>query len=135
MSIVLGTNDLAKYPFLEEAGQYIRETHLILDDFGGSEFTHIIERAKKRIELELIDGKVKMLVSSSISKAGILWNITGSFSKDEFLVSEIKPDIPYIVTLEIKPTVNVIPGNYTLTISARYENSVTISKIVDMTIK
>ena len=84
---------------------------------------------------ELIDGKVKMLVSSSISKAGILWNITGSFSKDEFLVSEIKPDIPYIVTLEIKPTVNVVPGNYTLTISARYENSVTISKIVDMTIK
>ncbi|HET8792530.1 MAG TPA: hypothetical protein VFM31_01955, partial [Nitrososphaeraceae archaeon] len=58
MSIVLGTSDLAKYPFLEEAGKYIRETHFSLDDFGRSEFTHIIERAKKRIELELIDGKV-----------------------------------------------------------------------------
>jgi hypothetical protein len=41
----------------------------------------------------MIDGKVKMLVSSSISKARILWNITSSFSKDEFLLLEIKPDI------------------------------------------
>ncbi|MGE3858517.1 MAG: DNA primase [Nitrososphaeraceae archaeon] len=58
MSIVLGNDDLAKYPFLEEAGKYIRETHFSLDDFGRSEFTHIIERAKKRIEFELIEGKV-----------------------------------------------------------------------------
>jgi len=37
----------------------------------------------------------------------------------------------YIVILEIKPTEKVVHGNYTLTISARYENSVTYSKIVD----
>ena len=84
---------------------------------------------------ELIHGKVKMLISSSISKAGILWNITGNFSKDELLLSEIKSDMPYNVTLEIKPTEKVVPGNYTLTISARYENSVTYSKIVDMIIR
>lgn len=58
MSIILGNDDLAKYPFLEEAGKYIRETHFNLDDFDRSEFSHIIERAKKRIEYELIEGKV-----------------------------------------------------------------------------
>lgn len=58
MSIILGNEDLAKYPFLEEAGKYIRETHFDLDDLGRSEFSHIIERARKRIEYELIEGKV-----------------------------------------------------------------------------
>ena len=58
MSIILGKDDLAKYPFLEEAGNYIRETHFDLDEFNRSEFLHIIERASKRIEFELIQGKV-----------------------------------------------------------------------------
>ncbi|MGZ5548553.1 MAG: hypothetical protein ACXWFZ_11445 [Nitrososphaeraceae archaeon] len=39
------------------------------------------------------------------------------------------------LTLDIKPTKNVIPGNYTLTVSARYENSITYSKIIDMIIR
>ena len=82
------------------------------------------------------DGKVKMFVSSSISKSGQLWNITGNFSKDEFLISEIPTTMPYNLTLDINPTKDVIPGNYTLTISARYnENSITYSKIIDMIIR
>ena len=51
---------LAKYPFLEEAGTYVRESHFDLDDFNRSEFLHIIERASKRIEFALIQGKVFM---------------------------------------------------------------------------
>ena len=58
MSIILGKDDLAKYPFLEEAGTYIRESHFDLDDFNRSEFLHIIERSIKRIEFALIQGKV-----------------------------------------------------------------------------
>jgi DNA primase large subunit len=58
LSIILGNDDLAKYPFLEEAGKYIKETHFELEDFDRSEFSHIIERAKKRIDYELIEGKV-----------------------------------------------------------------------------
>lgn len=82
------------------------------------------------------DDKVKMLVSSSISKSGILWNITGSFSKEEFLMSEINPTtMSYNLILEVKPTKNVVSGNYTLTISARYENIITYSKILDMIIR
>jgi virginiamycin B lyase len=73
-----------------------------------------------------------MFVSSSISKSGRLFNITGDFSNDEFLISEISPNtMPYNLTLDIKPTKNVIHGNYTLTVSARYENSITYSKILD----
>ena len=81
------------------------------------------------------DGRIKMFVSSSISKSGQLWNITGNFSNDEFLISDISSNIPYNLTLDIKPTKNVIPGNYTLTVSARYENSITYSKIIDMIIR
>ncbi|HSF49657.1 MAG TPA: hypothetical protein VLA74_02760, partial [Nitrososphaeraceae archaeon] len=82
------------------------------------------------------DDKVKMLVSSSISKSGILWNITDSFSKEEFLMSEINPTtMSYNLILEVKPTKNVVSGNYTLTISARYENIITYSKILDMIIR
>jgi DNA primase large subunit len=58
LSIILGNDDLAKYPFLEEAGKYIKETHFELEDFDRFEFSHIIERAKKRIEQEVIEGKV-----------------------------------------------------------------------------
>ena len=44
--------------------------------------------------------------------------------------------MPYNLTLDINPTKDVIPGNYTLTISARYnENSITYSKIIDMIIR
>jgi DNA primase large subunit len=60
LSIILGKDDLAKYPFLEEAGTYVRESHFDLDDFNRSEFLHIIERASKRIEFALIQGKVFM---------------------------------------------------------------------------
>jgi DNA primase large subunit len=58
LSIILGKDDLAKYPFLEEAGIYIRESYFDLDDFNRSEFLHIIERATKRVEFALIQGKV-----------------------------------------------------------------------------
>jgi DNA primase large subunit len=58
LSIILGKDDLAKYPFLEEAGTCIRESYFDLDDFNRSEFLHIIERATKRVEFALIQGKV-----------------------------------------------------------------------------
>ena len=54
-------------------------------------------------KFEVDDGKVEMFVSSSISKSGQLWNITSNFSNDKFLLSDISSDIPYNLTLEIKP--------------------------------
>lgn len=57
MEINLGTGDLAKYPFLNEVSQYIRDTHFSLEEFDRPDMTHILERATNRISLEM-DGTV-----------------------------------------------------------------------------
>ncbi len=50
MSIKLGTNDLAKYPFLNEAALYVKETHFDLQEFDRGEMDFIINRFFKKIE-------------------------------------------------------------------------------------
>ena len=79
---------------------------------------------------------INMLVTSSISESGQLWNITGEFSKDRFHLSDIvSAEKPYEIALEVNPTDNAVPGNYTLTVSARYNNDITVSKMVDMNVR
>jgi DNA primase large subunit len=58
LSIKLGTGDLAKYPFLNEASDYIRETHFDFEEFNRPEMKHIIDRAAERIEIEITNGTV-----------------------------------------------------------------------------
>ena len=50
LSIRLGTNDLAKYPFLNEAALYVKETHFDLKEFDRHEMDFIINRSFKKIE-------------------------------------------------------------------------------------
>ena len=87
-----------------------------------------------------------MSVTSSISKDGKLSNLTSNFSQDSIpikdlgLVSSNIPQIgssaPYKISLEVNPTEGgVTPGNYTLTITARYGSDIAISKIVDLIIQ
>jgi virginiamycin B lyase len=83
---------------------------------------------------------VTMFVTSSVSKNGSLLNLTSSFSKDRFLTTDLPisaaaPYQPYKITLEINPTKDIVPGNYTLTISARYNDDITVSKIIDLDIQ
>ncbi len=83
---------------------------------------------------------ITMDVTSSIAKNGKLANLTSSFSQDNILVlekprSEIGPSPQLKTTLEINPTRDSIPGNYTLTISAKHNKDITVSKIVDLEIK
>ena len=82
---------------------------------------------------------VTMGVTSSIAKNGKLANITSSFSQYtislEKSASDIGPSPQSKTTLEINPTKDVIPGNYTLTISAKYGKDITVSKMVDIEIK
>ena len=48
----LGTDELAKYPFLAEAGQYLKDKGFTLDQFGNDpDLKPIIEKAYNRIEL------------------------------------------------------------------------------------
>jgi DNA primase large subunit len=49
--------DLAKYPFLNEAGDYLRESGFGWEELDRQDMKYIIDRAAERVELE-VDGKL-----------------------------------------------------------------------------
>ncbi len=56
-SIQFGKGDLAKYPFLSEAGSYLKELDYSLDEFNDASRKRVIDRAMERIMVTL-DGQV-----------------------------------------------------------------------------
>ncbi len=50
--------DLAKYPFLSEASEYIRQLGLSIEDIATPEYGPVVERAEKRLEEALSKGRV-----------------------------------------------------------------------------
>jgi DNA primase large subunit len=50
-------SDLAKYPFLNEAGEYLRESSFGWEELDRPDMKYIIDRAAERIEME-VDGKI-----------------------------------------------------------------------------
>ena len=56
-SIEMAGSDLAKYPFLNEAGEYLRESSFGWEELDRPDMKHIIDRAAERIEIE-VNGKV-----------------------------------------------------------------------------
>jgi DNA primase large subunit len=52
-SIRMGTGDLAKYPFLNETGEYLRGSGFGWDELERQDMKDIIDRAAERIELEV----------------------------------------------------------------------------------
>jgi DNA primase large subunit len=60
-AIKLGSGDLAKYPFLREAGDYVRQTGLNWDELASPEFTNILDRAVERIEVAASGGVYEKL--------------------------------------------------------------------------
>jgi DNA primase large subunit len=56
-TIRLGTGDLAKYPFLNEAGEYMRQAGFTLEELGRPEMAVILDRATQRVE-EAVAGNV-----------------------------------------------------------------------------
>lgn len=53
----MGSSELAKYPFLQEASDYIQETKFDFAEFDRPEMIHIINRAVEKLENEL-KGKI-----------------------------------------------------------------------------
>ena len=49
----LGTADLAKYPFLNEASKFLSESHFDVDEFNRPEMKYILDRAANRVEVEM----------------------------------------------------------------------------------
>ena len=107
--------------------------------------TPLINTSELSSDISNIDTKVNepinisMSATSSISKNGKLDNLTAQFSPTSLIVSEPQlngtSSSPQTISFKIEPTKEVIPGNYTLTISAKYNDELTVSKIVDMFIK
>ena len=56
-NIQFGRGDLAKYPFLSEAGNYLRELDYSLDEFDDPSKKRVIDRAVERI-IAALDGQV-----------------------------------------------------------------------------
>ncbi len=50
-SIKMGTGDLAKYPFLNEAGEYMRKSGFGWEELGRPDMKDVIDRASRRIEV------------------------------------------------------------------------------------
>jgi DNA primase large subunit len=62
LTIKLGTNDLAKYPFLHEASLYVKETHFDLQEFDRMEMNFILNRSFDKIENFLKNGETNYYV-------------------------------------------------------------------------
>ncbi len=97
---------------------------------GNNDTTNVIDKPMN----------ITMDVTSSIAKNGKLANLTSNFSQDtislvENQTNEIGPSPQLKTTLEINSTADVTPGNYTLTISAKHDKDITVSKMVDLEIK
>ncbi|MEM2440078.1 MAG: DNA primase large subunit PriL [Candidatus Bathyarchaeia archaeon] len=50
ITIKFTKNDLAKYPFLKEAAEYVKTLGLKIEDLASPEFSQILNRAKERVE-------------------------------------------------------------------------------------
>ena len=50
--------DLAKYPFLSEASEYVRELGLSIEELSAPEFSSVLDRAEGRLEEALSKGRV-----------------------------------------------------------------------------
>jgi len=79
---------------------------------------------------EKLNDSVQMRISGTIVPAGRLFNMTAEFSEEELTFNE--PSTKN-VTLKLTPEDELAPGNYRITVSARY-NEVTYSKIIELTV-
>ena len=53
-----GNKDLARYPFLREALSYVTKNEFKIEDLDNSEFYHLVEKAKRKIEDYVFEGKL-----------------------------------------------------------------------------
>lgn len=79
---------------------------------------------------ERLDSNVEMRISGTIVPTGRLFNMTAEFSEQELTFTE--PSTKN-VTLKLTPEDELAPGNYRITVSARY-NEVTYSRIAELTV-
>jgi hypothetical protein len=89
---------------------------------------------------QILTVPVKIITATSITPSGKLWNITVDSDKEIFYIdnsngtyngrhnSEVYP-----IAMSVNPIKGIEPGNYTLTVGARYD-TVSYSQIIDLVV-
>src|SRR5947209_6119186 len=65
--------DLAKYPFLSEASEYVRELGFSIEELSGPEFSSVLDRAEGRLEEALSTGRVSADITNE--NAELRWHL------------------------------------------------------------
>src|SRR5581483_4766936 len=103
----MGTGDLAKYPFLNEAGEYLRESGFGWEELERPDMKDIIDRAKERIqvgaggnvydkleryEIEILTFIVSLIMVKSIGIEPVLkkYALSEARRAEEFLTQDLK---------------------------------------------
>jgi DNA primase large subunit len=58
-----GSDDLAKYTFLPQAGEFIRAQGISISDLASSDYEKVVSRAKKRVLEAMKDAKISQAIS------------------------------------------------------------------------
>ena len=107
LSIRMGTGDLAKYPFLNEAGDYLRESGFGWDELERPDMNDVIERAAARVEtevggdvyekldryeIEILTFLVSLIIVKSISLEPVLrkFALAEARRAEKFLIEDLK---------------------------------------------
>jgi DNA primase large subunit len=106
-SIRLGTGDLAKYPFLNEAGEYLRESGFGWEELERPDMKDVINRAAERVEaevggnvydkldryeIEILTFLVSLIMVKSISLEPVLrkFSLAEARRAEKFLTEDLK---------------------------------------------
>lgn len=105
----------------------VAEESLVVDASSNKSYELLVTVNPEQQDL---DERVKMTIAGSISSSGRLWNITGDFDRDSFYFEN---NSPQTITLTLTPEPDLVAGDYTLTVGARY-GEVTVSRITKLTV-
>ena len=102
-------------------------------DHSGKSIRIFVYPNRSSLDEGVEEKPVQMTVAGTLSYTGKLWNLTGQFIKEKFYFPKGSTD-PHIVTLKLTPNQDLVPGNYMLTVGARY-GTVTYSKMVNLNVE
>ena len=102
-------------------------------DRDGKSIKVFVYPNRSSLDKEIEREAVEMTVAGTMSYTGKLWNLTGNFDKEEFYFPNGSTK-PQVITLKLTPDEDLVPGNYMLTVGARY-GTVTYSKMVNLNVK
>ncbi|MGB9958998.1 MAG: hypothetical protein ACPLKQ_00540 [Candidatus Bathyarchaeales archaeon] len=120
-------NDLAKYPFLKEAAEYVKSLDLKIEDLTSPEYSKILERAEERVEEAILYVLVSRKLQNeeieilSFPTAIMLAAATeNQFIKKRYALAEAKQAYADI-KLEPKEKILAIAKNFQWKITANVE--------------